>query len=63
MKMGFIGCGNMAIAMMKGIINNNIIAKNDIIGADLLKTSLDKIQTEMEICITSDNKVAARRTP
>ena len=59
---GFIGCGNMATAMMKGIINNNIIAKKDIIGADLLKTSLDKMQTEMGICITSDNKEAAKNS-
>ena len=26
MKLGFIGCGNMATAMIKGIISNGIVA-------------------------------------
>ena len=31
MKLGFIGCGNMAGAMMGGIIKNNIFRINPII--------------------------------
>ncbi len=35
MKMGFIGTGNMASAIMGGIIKNQVIPAEEIIGADL----------------------------
>lgn len=59
MKLGFIGCGNMATAMMKGIIGNQIVSKNEIIGADLSKESLNRIQSELGISVTFDNKEVA----
>jgi len=59
MKLGFIGCGNMATAMIKGIISNGIVAKEDIMGADLSQTSIDKIASEMGITVTTDNKEVA----
>lgn len=31
MKLGFIGCGNMAKAMLGGILKNEICAKEDVI--------------------------------
>lgn len=34
MKLGFIGTGNMASAIMGGIIKNNVIPAEEIIGAD-----------------------------
>ena len=34
MKLGFIGTGNMATAMMGGIIENHIAAPEEFIGAD-----------------------------
>jgi len=61
MKIGFIGCGNMAAAMMRGIITNNIISKDEIIGADLSKASLDRAQRELGIYTTMDNKEAAKK--
>ena len=30
MKIGFIGCGNMATAIINGIMNNNIVSEKDI---------------------------------
>ena len=35
MKLGFIGTGNMASAIMGGVIKNNIFPAEEIIGADL----------------------------
>ena len=35
MKLGFIGCGNMASAMMGGIIKKGIIKGEEIIASDL----------------------------
>ena len=56
MKLGFIGCGNMASAMMKGIIGNNIIPCDEIIAYDVLEESRQRVANEFGICIASDNK-------
>lgn len=59
MKIGFIGCGNMATAMIKGIIGNSIATKDDIMGADLSQASIDKISADVGIAVTTDNKKVA----
>lgn len=60
MKLGFIGCGNMATAMMKGIISNGIVPREEIIGADVSESCLDRVKTELGILVTTDNKEAAK---
>ena len=42
MKLGFIGCGNMASAIMSGIISNGLIQADEIIGADVFAPSKEK---------------------
>ena len=42
MKLGFIGTGNMASAIMGGIIKNQIIPANDIIGADVMEAGRER---------------------
>ena len=59
MKLGFIGCGNMASAMMKGIIANGIIEAKDIIGADVFASSREKAKEELGIEVTDDNRAVA----
>lgn len=61
MRLGFIGCGNMATAMMRGIIANNIISKEDILGADLSEAMTMKAKNELGINVTGDNKEAAKQ--
>lgn len=56
MKLGFIGCGNMANAMLGGIIKNNIIASSDIISSDLNDVSLEVAKDTLGIKVTKDNK-------
>lgn len=56
MKLGFIGCGNMASAMMQGIISNGILDAKDIIGADVYAPSRERAQTELGIEVTESNK-------
>ena len=34
MKLGFIGCGNMAQAMIKGIIEHKILKPDEVIASD-----------------------------
>ena len=37
MKLGFIGTGNMAGAIMGGIIRNGVLKPEEIIGSDILE--------------------------
>ena len=48
MKLGFIGTGNMASAIMGGIIKNNVIPAEEIIGADLLHLEEKECRKNME---------------
>lgn len=59
MKLGFIGCGNMATAMMKGIIGNGISSPEDIIGSDVSEASLLKAKEALGIQVTGDNREVA----
>lgn len=60
MKLGFIGCGNMATAMMKGMIENDILSKDEMIGADLSAESIQKVQSELGIQVATDNREVAK---
>ncbi|MCM1157761.1 MAG: pyrroline-5-carboxylate reductase [Bacteroidales bacterium] len=59
MKIGFIGCGNMATAMINGILGHKIVAADEIIGADLSADSLEKMEKDLGIRVTTDNRKAA----
>lgn len=56
MKLGFIGTGNMASAIMGGIIKNKIMPAEEIIGADLYAPGRDRVKEQFGICVTGDNK-------
>lgn len=56
MKIGFIGCGNMGGAMMKGMIVSGKCQPKDIIASDMLEDALEKKKEELSIGITTDNK-------
>lgn len=55
MKLGFIGCGNMASAIMSGIISNGLIDANDIIGADVFAPSREKARETLGIQVAESN--------
>ncbi len=59
MKLGFIGCGNMAGAIMGGIIKEGICRPEEIIGADPFAPGRQKVQETYGIQVTADNKEAA----
>ena len=61
MKIGFIGCGNMATAMMSGMIANGIVDAKDIIGADVFAPSREKVQVALGIEITESNKEVVKQ--
>lgn len=55
MKLGFIGTGNMASAIMGGIIKNQIIPANEIIGADVMEAGRERVKEQFGIHVTADN--------
>lgn len=61
MKLGFIGTGNMASAIMGGIIKKGLISANEIIGADLLEQGRERVKEEFGICVTADNKEVVKK--
>jgi pyrroline-5-carboxylate reductase len=62
MKLGFIGCGNMASAMLGGIIKNNIVANKDIISSDLNQVALEAAKNTFGINVTADNKEVVEKS-
>lgn len=57
---GFIGCGNMGIAMIGGIIKGNIVSPDKITVADLNEKNLKETKEKYSINTTTDNNEVAR---
>lgn len=57
--LGFIGCGNMAQAMMRGILENKLYSGSDIIVSRRNAEALSKIQKELGVQVTTDNREVA----
>lgn len=55
MIIGFIGLGNMAGAMIGGILKNHIFEKQDIIGADALEKAREHAEENFHIEVTDKN--------
>ncbi len=54
-KIGFIGGGNMASAMIGGIIGSGLVSPDEIIVSDVSKQQLQKISSQYGAETTSDN--------
>ena len=55
MKIGFIGCGNMATSIIKGIIRKQIIDAENIIASAKTKATLDRVQKALGVKVSTDN--------
>lgn len=60
MKLGFIGCGNMAKAMLGGILKNGICAKEDVIATAKSEATRENTRNTYGIWVTADNIEAAK---
>lgn len=60
MKLGTIGCGLIANAILGGIVNNKLINPSEILVSDIYLPSLEKIRDTLGVNITQDNKEAAK---
>lgn len=60
LRLGFVGAGMMAGAMMRGLVKSNTCAATNLIASDAYKPCLDSLHTELGIRTTQDNgEVAA----
>lgn len=58
-KVGFIGCGNMAGAIIGGMVKTGAVKAADVIASDVFEESLKKAQAAYGINITSSNTEVA----
>lgn len=58
--LGFIGCGNMAGAIIGGIVSSEKVAPENILASDILDKNLEKAHKEYGISVTFDNKSVAQ---
>ncbi|MDO4476228.1 MAG: pyrroline-5-carboxylate reductase [Lachnospiraceae bacterium] len=59
MKIGFIGCGNMATAMIKGILGKGMEAPENICASAKSEKTRTKIREELQIGVATNEEVAA----
>ena len=59
MKVAFIGAGNMAQAMIGGILQKGLLNKEEIIATAATQKTLDKVSAEYGVNVTLDNRKAA----
>ncbi len=55
MKLGFIGTGNMASAIIGGVISQNLAKPEEVIGSDLFAPGRENAQKKFGIKVTADN--------
>lgn len=56
MRLGFIGCGNMATAIIKGIISNGVLDANEIIASCKTVASREKAKESLGIQMAESNR-------
>ncbi|MCL2719257.1 MAG: pyrroline-5-carboxylate reductase [Lachnospiraceae bacterium] len=60
MKITFIGLGNMAAAMINGILAQGIVVKEDITGTDISPAARASAEEKFGIIVAGDNSAACR---
>ena len=60
-RLAFIGGGNMAEALLRGILAANRIRPEDILATDVREERLVHLKTTYRIAVSSDNAAAARQ--
>lgn len=60
MKIGFIGLGNMAEAMIGGMLGKGLVKAEEVIGSSKTKETAEKIKTKFDITTVTDNALVAQ---
>lgn len=61
MKIGFIGCGNMASAMIGGILKEGIFSKEEIIVSNLTEEGVKRSREKLGVVTTLDNNEVVKK--
>jgi pyrroline-5-carboxylate reductase len=59
MKLGFIGLGNMAKAILAGLLHSGMFAPEDVIGSDISESMRLGAEEKYNICSTESNSKVA----
>ena len=59
-KIGFIGCGNMARAIITGLLNSNIAEPDSIMASNNTALKLEAVKKDYGVGTTLDNRTVAR---
>ena len=59
MKIGFIGLGNMATAMIQGMLEKGVITPENIIGSARTQKTIDEVREKYQIAVTLNNREVA----
>ncbi len=62
MNIGFIGAGNMASAMIGGLVRSKLVKPSDIIASAKTEKTLSRIKTNFNINVTRDSKKVAKNS-
>jgi pyrroline-5-carboxylate reductase len=62
-KLGFIGGGNMAEALMRGLLEKKVFAPTDLIASDVDPARRQKLKRRLKIETTDDNVRVVRESP
>lgn len=61
-KVGFIGCGKMATAIIKGVLGSKFLEHTDISASEISKEIVQQKKEELNIEVFTDNKIIARNS-
>ena len=61
MKIGFIGCGNMASAMISGMLKKGLYKKDEIIVSNLTEEGSKRSREKLGVVTTLDNHEVASK--
>lgn len=59
MKIGFIGCGNMAQAMIGGIVSSEFVSPSYVFVSNPMMEQLETVRNTYGVAVTRDNKAVA----
>lgn len=62
MKIGFIGLGNMATAMIGGILDKGLVAREDILGSSKTEETAERVREEYKITTVTNNREVAEKS-
>lgn len=61
-NVGFIGCGHMASAIIKGVLDSKFLSADKVMASEINEEFAAKKQTELGIQVVVDNKILAKNS-